>query len=228
MWFLPNKSHGESCEFMCARGSFVHQKCYKYALTNLLFGLCRSMCIIDLLVICPSLYPRALACPWHWSATSPRMYPNSLSFTIESIKEFRGVSTKTWRICLILSKCLSTLVIIWTFEQVHEQWLSAYMILCYQNTSSNAYYKIYLIIVDEMIIHHWIFIQDWHYVYVVEGWKQIPILLTLEQILSEGIVHNLTKMIIWQMCCKFGGILDIFKNFLTSSLILVQTRFQFF
>jgi hypothetical protein len=62
-----------------------------------------------------------------------------------------------------------------------------------------------LMIVDEMIDHHWIIIQEWHYVYVVEGWKHIPILVTLEQVLCEGIVHNLTKMIIWQMCCKLGG-----------------------
>jgi len=31
-------------------GDFVHQKCSNYALTNLLFGLCRSMWMIDLLV----------------------------------------------------------------------------------------------------------------------------------------------------------------------------------
>jgi hypothetical protein len=113
-------------------------------------------------------------------------------------------------------------------------WASAWaMIECIYElvltkTSSNVYYKVYLMIVDEMIDHHWFLIQDWHYVYVVEGWKHIPILLTFEQVLCEGIVHNLTKMIIWQMCCKLGGILNIFRNFLTSSLILVQTGFQFF
>jgi hypothetical protein len=36
------------------RVSFVHQKCSNSALTNLLFGLCRSAWIIELLVICPS------------------------------------------------------------------------------------------------------------------------------------------------------------------------------
>jgi hypothetical protein len=34
----PNLGHGESCESMYACGSFVHQKCSNYALTNLLFG----------------------------------------------------------------------------------------------------------------------------------------------------------------------------------------------
>jgi hypothetical protein len=32
---------GESCEFEFARGSFKHQKCSNYALTNLLFSLCK-------------------------------------------------------------------------------------------------------------------------------------------------------------------------------------------
>ncbi len=44
----------ESCEFMFVRRSSVHQKCCNYALTNLLFGLCRFMWIIDLLVNLPS------------------------------------------------------------------------------------------------------------------------------------------------------------------------------
>jgi hypothetical protein len=40
---------------MYARGPSVHQKCSNYALTNLLFGLCRSIQIIDPLVIHPKL-----------------------------------------------------------------------------------------------------------------------------------------------------------------------------
>jgi hypothetical protein len=39
---------------MFACQSFVHQKCFNYALTNLLFGLCRSMWIIDPLVKRPN------------------------------------------------------------------------------------------------------------------------------------------------------------------------------
>jgi hypothetical protein len=38
-----NPSRGESYESVFIRGSFVHQKCFSYALTNLLFGLCKSM-----------------------------------------------------------------------------------------------------------------------------------------------------------------------------------------
>jgi len=56
-WLLPSLGRGESCEFVFARGSSVHQKCSNYMLTNLLFGLCRSMWIIELLVALPSPHP---------------------------------------------------------------------------------------------------------------------------------------------------------------------------
>jgi len=36
----PSLGCGESCESVYARGLSMHQKCYNYALTNLLFGLC--------------------------------------------------------------------------------------------------------------------------------------------------------------------------------------------
>jgi hypothetical protein len=39
----PSPTRGESCELMFAHGSSVHQKWSNYALTNLLFDLCRSM-----------------------------------------------------------------------------------------------------------------------------------------------------------------------------------------
>jgi hypothetical protein len=48
---LPRSlDYGEFCEFVFAHGSSMHQKCFNYALTNLWFGLCRSVWIIDLLV----------------------------------------------------------------------------------------------------------------------------------------------------------------------------------
>jgi hypothetical protein len=40
---FPSPGHGEFCEIVFAHGSFVHQKCSNYALTNLLFGLCTPM-----------------------------------------------------------------------------------------------------------------------------------------------------------------------------------------
>ncbi len=61
-WFPPSPGPGESCESMFACGSSVHQKCSNYALTNLLFGFCRSVWVIELLVPLPSPYPRAPAC----------------------------------------------------------------------------------------------------------------------------------------------------------------------
>jgi hypothetical protein len=59
----PKFGCGEFCEFVDARGSFVHQKCFNYAQINLLFGLCRSVWIIDLLATHPSFHPRPSACP---------------------------------------------------------------------------------------------------------------------------------------------------------------------
>jgi hypothetical protein len=39
----PSLGYGESREFVFTHGSWMHQKCSNYALTNLLFGLCRSV-----------------------------------------------------------------------------------------------------------------------------------------------------------------------------------------
>ncbi len=39
----PSLGLGESCESVYAHGLSVHQKCFKYTLTNLLFSLCRSI-----------------------------------------------------------------------------------------------------------------------------------------------------------------------------------------
>jgi hypothetical protein len=65
-WWLPLSSgRGESCESMYVRGQFVHQKCYNYALTNLLFGLCKFMWIVDPLVTHPSPYPGILVRPFY-------------------------------------------------------------------------------------------------------------------------------------------------------------------
>ncbi len=82
------------CEFVFARDSSVHQKCSNYALINLLFGLCKFVSVIDLLVTHPSPHPKVLACPstpkMLWAeehATMP--YPSTvfhLEFTFESIK----------------------------------------------------------------------------------------------------------------------------------------------
>jgi hypothetical protein len=58
-WLPPSPGLGESCESMFTHGSSMHQKCSNYALTNLLFGLCKSMWVIDLLVTLLKPHPRA-------------------------------------------------------------------------------------------------------------------------------------------------------------------------
>jgi len=75
-------------------------KCSNYALTNLLFGLCRSMWVINLLVILPNPYLEALAHPstpevlW----TEERTFNSSffrcfhLGLTFKSIKELESAS----------------------------------------------------------------------------------------------------------------------------------------
>ncbi len=98
-WLSPSSKRDESCESVFARGSFMHQKCFNYALTNL-FNLCRSVWIINLVVTRPSPHPRAPTHPstlemlWTKECT-PTPYPFvvfTFGFTIESIKEVRGVS----------------------------------------------------------------------------------------------------------------------------------------
>jgi hypothetical protein len=63
-WLPPSPGRGESYESMFAYSSSVHQKCSNYVLTNLLFGLCRSVWVIELLVHLPSLHPKV---PAHFS-----------------------------------------------------------------------------------------------------------------------------------------------------------------
>jgi hypothetical protein len=75
-------------------------KCSNYTLTNLLFGLCKFVWIIELLANLPSPHPEALACPstfevlWIKERT-PTPFPSDVftfGLTVESIKELGGVS----------------------------------------------------------------------------------------------------------------------------------------
>jgi len=61
-WFPPSLGRGEYYESMFVCVSSIHQKCSNYALTNLLFGLCRSVWVIDLLVTLLSPYLKAPTC----------------------------------------------------------------------------------------------------------------------------------------------------------------------
>jgi hypothetical protein len=101
-WFPPSSDRGESCEFMFACGLSMHQKCFSYALTNLLFGLCMSIWIIDPLVTRPNLHLGTLT-----RLSTPEvlgakeriwiLYPFivfTFGLTIESIKKFGGLLFK--------------------------------------------------------------------------------------------------------------------------------------
>jgi hypothetical protein len=93
-WLPPSLSHGEFCESMYVHGLFMHQKCSNYTLINLLFGLCRSIWIIDSLAIHSYLHPRVPTCPFYLqNAISKGMYPSSFyCFHFEtSIWVFQGV-----------------------------------------------------------------------------------------------------------------------------------------
>jgi hypothetical protein len=101
-WLPPSSGHGESCESVFTRDEYVHKKCSN-ALTNLLFGLWRSVWIIDLLVTPPSPHLRAQAHPstpkvLRARECAPILY-SSVVFTfrceVESTKEFGGASTCT-------------------------------------------------------------------------------------------------------------------------------------
>jgi hypothetical protein len=100
-WWLPSSlGRDEFYESVFTRGSFVHQMCSNYALTNLLFGFCRSVWIIDSLVTCPSPHFGALAHPstlevLRAKERTPTLYP-SIVFTFRLvvlfIKEFESAS----------------------------------------------------------------------------------------------------------------------------------------
>jgi hypothetical protein len=53
-WLPPSLGRGESCEFMFGHGLSMHQKCFNSTLTNLLFGLCRSACVIEPFIARPN------------------------------------------------------------------------------------------------------------------------------------------------------------------------------
>jgi hypothetical protein len=102
-WWLPQSpSCGESCESMFACGSSVQQKCSNYALTNMLFGFCTSMWIIDLLVTLLYPHPRAVTHP-----STPKVLqakecaPIPCPFIISTLWIHNWVHQKSWG-CIIM------------------------------------------------------------------------------------------------------------------------------
>jgi len=88
IWFVVNLV--SSC---MSHGSSMHQKCSNYALTNLLFGLCKSIQIIDPLATCFNPHPIALAHPFYPQNPNFFFVVFILTLALKSFKEFWGVST---------------------------------------------------------------------------------------------------------------------------------------
>jgi len=99
-WWLPlNLSRDEFCESVYAHGLFVYQEYYNYALTNLLFGLCKLVWIVDPLVILLNPYFGTPTCPFYPKVLRAKKCIPTTSFIVfivklafESYEEFEGVS----------------------------------------------------------------------------------------------------------------------------------------
>ncbi len=80
-WLPPSLGHGEYYESVFAHGFSVHQKCSTYALTNLLFGLCMLIWVIDLLVNLSNPHLGTPTRPsYPWNVVNQGTHPNSFSF----------------------------------------------------------------------------------------------------------------------------------------------------
>ncbi len=103
--------HDEFCEFVFAHGSSLHQKCFNYALINLLFGLCMSLWVSDLLVKFPSPYLRAPACPFTlkvlWARKHTPTPHSSVVFTLDShFNLLRSLGVHWWWLLLFQLECI--------------------------------------------------------------------------------------------------------------------------
>ncbi len=100
-WLPPSLGHDESCESVFARGSFMHWKGSNYALTNLWFGLCRSMWIIELLVNLLSPHSGAPTCPstfeMLWAKERTQLLFLSLFSPLDSkLSPSRSLGVRQW------------------------------------------------------------------------------------------------------------------------------------
>jgi hypothetical protein len=111
----------------------VHQKCSNYALTNLLFGLCRFVWIIDPLVTRPNPHPGAPAHPSTFEMLrakecTPAPYPSTF-FTFGFAIKFGGVSKhllhlkKLWTIYHFMLIQTTDVACIWRYLLWFLIWL---------------------------------------------------------------------------------------------------------
>ncbi len=132
---------------MYAYGSFVHQKCSNYALTNLLFGLCRSVWIIDLLFICPSPHPGT---SMHPSTLEMLQAKECVPIPFSSIVFTFGITFESFKECGGASHSLHLSnffhfpqqYLFWNL-QLHRQWMVIHhgQFWCYVLLSSTPFYK---------------------------------------------------------------------------------------
>ncbi len=87
----------------------MHQKCSNYALTNLWFGLCRSMWIIDSLFTCPNPHPKAPTCIFTPKVLWARECAQFLSFCCRHLWIHNWVHQGAWG-CIKYSVCKNNLI----------------------------------------------------------------------------------------------------------------------
>ncbi len=83
MWLPPSPGRDEFCEYVFAHGSYVHQKCSNYALTNL-FRLCMFVWIINPLVTHPSPIPKLQHAPLPFKCYKSGSVPQLLIISLFS------------------------------------------------------------------------------------------------------------------------------------------------
>jgi hypothetical protein len=101
----PNSGYGEFYESMYACDLSVHQKCSNYTLTNLLFGLCRSVWIIDPPIIHLSPHPGAPTRPSTPKMLWVREHTLALFPCIISPLDLQFTLSRSFG-CVMLSKCM--------------------------------------------------------------------------------------------------------------------------
>ncbi len=108
-WFPPSSSCDESCESLYAHGPSMQQKCFNYALINLLFGFCISICIIDSLATCFSLHHGAPTPPsYPQSATNEKTHLKSFFFHCFHFGTCIWIFQRVWR-CIMQGRLQTTL-----------------------------------------------------------------------------------------------------------------------
>ncbi len=146
-WLSPSPGRGESYESMFARDSSVHQKCSNSTLTNLLFGLCKSIWIIDPLIARPNLIPEFQHTPLPPKCCELMSMPQLLLFLLSSpfnsqLSPSRN-STSSSSSSTIFSFCCACLSLVRVLASLLLQHLELLKLLSFSHFS-----------IQECIVHH--------------------------------------------------------------------------